>query len=84
MEAKSYSGFSKSLKEGMSPLATENIKKKKAYKWYTDKRSLYAHSPKKRSQLEFTNLDADGYFELMSISYQGKKNQSYKINKLRR
>lgn len=56
-----------------------NKDEKLAYNWYIEGNKLLAMSPKKHSRLKFEKVDADGYFEKMSISYKAQKDQSYKM-----
>jgi len=55
-------------------------KEKLANKWKLDKKSLIGQSRSKRSEMLFTNLNSEKYFGLMSVSYKGNDEQSYKMD----
>ena len=55
-------------------------KKKLRNKWKLDKKSLNSISRSKRSKMLFTNINNENYFGLMTVSYEGKGDQSYKMD----
>jgi hypothetical protein len=56
-----------------------NSKKKLKFKWKTTKKKLIGSSKSRKAMISFENLDASGYFGLMTIEYRGKLKQNYKI-----
>ena len=52
----------------------------KSFKWSTDKKSIKAKDKDERFFAEFQNLTSDDYFGLMTIRYQFREQQSYKLD----
>lgn len=59
---------------------TGDKKKKLKNGWRVNKDTLVAMSRSKRGKMEFTNLNSENYFGLMSVSYMGKGKQKYKLD----